>query len=310
MTDLRFGGRVAVVTGAGRGLGRSHAELLARRGAAVVLNDVDPEAAHAGASAIAATGGTALAHPADVAGAAGADGLVEAALARFGRIDIVVNNAGALESVDFAAMTADMFGRMLDANLASTFHVTRAAWPHLTTQRYGRVVCTTSNSGLFGTAGSTGYAAAKAGLWGLTRSLALEGADSNVHVNAIAPLAFTSMSRRSRVAPTSWRSATGDDWARRLDVARVSPVVAWLAHEDCAMNGEIWTVGGGHVGRCALVTTTGFDQDELTVEDVRDRQAELFIEDAPAEHRSAGAEGRALHRRLMSPSGRLDTSVE
>ena len=159
---------------------------------------------------------------------------------------------------------------------------------------------TTSNSALFGTAGSTGYAAAKAGLWGLTRSLALEGADVNIHVNAIAPLAFTPMSRRSRVAPASWRSGEGDDWARRLDVARVSPVVAWLTHEDCTMNGEIWTVGGGHVGRCLLATTAGFERDDLTIEDVRDREADVLASERLAEHRSGGAEGRALHRRLTA----------
>ncbi|MGD9701234.1 MAG: SDR family NAD(P)-dependent oxidoreductase [Acidimicrobiia bacterium] len=172
MSELRFDGRVAVVTGAGAGLGRSHARLLADRGTAVVVNDIDADAARATVKAIIDAGGSADAHTADITQRDGAASLVETALARFGRIDIVVNNAGALQASDFGEMTGELFERMLAVNLSTAFHVARNAWPHLAAQGYGRIVSTTSNSGLLGTAGSTGYAAAKAGVWGLTRSLA------------------------------------------------------------------------------------------------------------------------------------------
>lgn len=299
VSELRFDGRVAVITGAGAGLGRSHASLLASRGAAVVVNDIDAAAAHKAVDAIGEAGGTAAVHAADITEQAGAESLVATALDRFGRIDIVVNNAGTLRAADFGEMTSEIFDRMVAVNLASTFQVTRAAWPHLAAQQYGRVVSTTSNSGLLGTAGSTGYAAGKAGVWGLTRSLAIEGAPLGIHVNTIAPIAFTDMSRTSRVAPETWRSGEGDEWARRLSVAQVSPVVAWFAHDDCQLNGEVWTVAGGRVGRFVMSVTEGFDSDELTVEEVRDREGEVMASDELHEYRSAADEGRLLHRRLI-----------
>jgi NAD(P)-dependent dehydrogenase (short-subunit alcohol dehydrogenase family) len=305
VTELRFDGRVAVVTGAGAGLGRAHARLLAARGAAVVVNDLTAEQAVVVAEEIEANGGAATALAADVATEVGADALVAAARDRYDRLDIVVNNAGTVRAADFGAMTADAFAFMLAVNLTSAFLVTRAAWPLLTWQGYGRVVSTTSNSGLLGAAGSSGYAAAKAGVWGLTRSLALEGREHGIHVNAIAPLAFTDLSRTSRVAPESWRKGEPDAWGRRLDVELVSPVVAWLAHEDCTQTGEVWSVAGGRVARFVLGLNDGFVDDALTVESVRDHEADLL---APVEgldvHDSGGAEGKALHRRLMRPRDR------
>ena len=246
MSDLRFDDRVAVVTGAGTGIGAAHARLLASRGAAVV-----------------------------------------------------VNNAGVLRSSPFADMSVDLWDRVVAVNLRGTFLVTRAAWPHLARQGYGRVVSTTSNSGLLGVAESTAYSAAKAAVWGLTRSLSIEGEPLGISVNAIAPMAFTAMSAASKIAPASWRSGAGDDWSRRLDVGQVSPVVAWLAHEECTLTGQVLSAVGGRVARFAMRVTDGFDVEELTPELVRDHEADLLADDPGTEFRAASDEARAMHRRLM-----------
>jgi NAD(P)-dependent dehydrogenase (short-subunit alcohol dehydrogenase family) len=303
---LRFDGRVAIVTGAGTGLGRSHARLLAERGASVVVNDLasaesteSKSVARSVASEIQSAGGIALAHEADVATGEGARSLVDAALDRFGRVDIVVNNAGLLRACDFGDMTEELFDRVVAVSLRGTMLVTHAAWPTLVEQGYGRIISTTSNSGLLGTAGSTAYASAKAGIWGFTRSLALEGAGLGIQVNAIAPIAYTAMSAMSRVAPASWRSGEGDPWARRLDVARVSPAVAWLAHESCGLNGEVWSVAGGRVARFVMGVSQGYDLETLTIEDVRDHESALFEESDLEIFESSAREGKALHRRLM-----------
>ena len=298
--ELRFDGRVAIVTGAGSGLGRAHATLLAARGATVVVNDLIPEAASAVVAEITELGGAATAFAADIASAAGAEAVVEAALVTCGGLDIVVNNAGMLWASDVGEMSNDLFDLMLAVNLGSAFRVTRAAWPHLVECGYGRIVSTSSNSGLLGTAGSSGYAAAKAGIWGLTLSLALEGRAVGINVNAIAPIAFTPMSQTSRVAPESWRSGEGDAWARRLDVDQVSPAVAWLAHEQCTQTGQVWSVAGGRVASFRLGLTHGFDSEALTIEEVRDREAEIVVHDGDPEYfANSGDEGKALHRRLM-----------
>ena len=136
-------------------------------------------------------------------------------------------------------------------------------------------------------------------IWGLTRCLALEGGPLDIHVNAIAPIAYTALSRSSRVAPESWRSGTGDAWSARLAVEQVSPAMAWLAHADCSINGQVWTVAGGRVGRFVLGVTEGFDDDALTIEQVRDREDEIVDAGTTFEYGSGGEEGKALHRRLV-----------
>lgn len=297
--ELRFGGRVAVITGSGTGIGASHARLLATRGASVVVNDVDGEAARAVAAEICAAGGSAATHVSDIATESGAASLIASALDRFGRLDIVINNAGLLRSAPFDDMTPDLWDRVVGVNLRGTFLVTHAAWPHLAAQGYGRVVSTTSNSGLLGVAGSSAYAAAKAGVWGLTRSLALEGAELGIHVNAIAPIAFTAMSMQSKITPKAWQTGEGDEWSRRLNTAQVSPVVAWLAHEDCALTGNVFSAAGGRVARFAMRVTEGFDVEHLTIEDVRNHEIELLADDRGTEYLAAFEEGRDLHRRLL-----------
>lgn len=299
MGQLRYDGRVAVVTGGGTGIGAAHARLLASRGAAVVVNDLGEDDARSVAEAITLAGGQAVAVASDIADEAGANATVDAAIDTFGRIDIVVNNAGVLRSSPFGELSVDLWDRVIAVNLRGTFLVTHAAWPHLAKQGYGRIVSTTSNSGLLGVAGSTAYSAAKAAVWGLTRSLSLEGAQVGIGVNAIAPMAFTAMSAASKIAPASWRSGEGDDWSRRLDVEQVSPVVAWLAHEDCTMNGQVLSAVGGRVARFAMLVTEGFDVDELTPELVRDNELDLLANDDGTEFRAASEEARAMHRRLM-----------
>ena len=300
MSELRFDGRVAVVTGGGTGIGASHARLLAERGAAVVVNDLDAAAARDIAEEIVAMGGQATPVVSDVAIESGAAAPVDAALEAYGRIDIVVNNAGVLRSAPFAEMTADLWDRVVAVNLRGTFLVTHAAWPHFVEQGYGRVVSTTSNSGLLGIAGSSAYAAAKAAIWGFTRSLALEGADLGIQVNAVGPMAYTAMSAASKIAPKAWKTGEGDAWSRRLDVSQVSPVVAWLAHEDCTLTGQVLSAVGGRVARFSLRVTDGFDVEQLTIESVRDNQPELLDDsDHGTEYRAAFEEGKAMHRRLL-----------
>jgi NAD(P)-dependent dehydrogenase (short-subunit alcohol dehydrogenase family) len=308
VAERRFDGRVAIVTGAGGGLGRQHALLLARRGASVVVNDVggvDPvshrDIGHADrvVAEIVAAGGQAVAAPVSVSDEGAGEALVAAALDAFGRIDIVINNAGILRSSPFAEMDAATWRAVLGVHLDGTYHLCRAAWPHFVQQSYGRIVNTSSNSGLLGIPGSTAYGSAKAGIYGLTRVLAIEGRGVGINVNAIAPVAFTAMSVQSKAAPESWRSGEGDDWTRRLDPALVSPVVGWLAHEACTTTGEVFSVGGGLVARFFLGLTPGVIDDALDIESVESRMAEICSEDAYDVLRTANDEFKMMRRRLL-----------
>jgi NAD(P)-dependent dehydrogenase (short-subunit alcohol dehydrogenase family) len=245
---------VALVTGAGGALGRSHALQLAARGMAVVVNDVaDPAAVVA---EVEAAGGRAVGVTAGVDTREGGAEIVAAAVAEFGRLDVVVNNAGILRDKSFAKMSPEMVEAVLAVHLHGAFHVTMAAWPHLTAHG-GSVVMTSSGSGLYGNFGQANYAAAKMGLVGLTRTLALEGARAGVRVNAIAPLARSQMTED--VLPP--------EVLERLDPAWVSPLVGWLADPACTLTGQIWSVAGGRYARVAVVEGPGVVFDEVpTVE--------------------------------------------
>jgi NAD(P)-dependent dehydrogenase (short-subunit alcohol dehydrogenase family) len=268
MADLGFDGRVAIVTGAGGGLGKQHALLLASRGARVVVNDLggsvhgdgsDKSAAESVASEIVAAGGEAVANTDSVSTPEGGEALVQTAIDAYGQIDILVNNAGILRDKTFHNMTPELLEPVLDVHLKGAFYVTKPAWIKMREQGYGRVINTSSNSGILGNFGQSNYGAAKMGLVGFTRVLAAEGAKYNIKVNAIAPLARTRMTE----------DLLGEG-AARLDPELVSPVVAFLAHETVPVTGEVYTVGGGRVARFFIGMTTGYFDAKLDMEGVRD----------------------------------------
>ena len=273
MADLGFDGKVAIITGAGGGLGREHALLLASRGAQVVVNDlggsVSGEGGDAGpaesvAREIEGLGGVAVADTSSVATPEGGAAIVQTAVDAFGRVDILVNNAGILRDKTFHNMTPDLVDPVIDVHLRGAFNVTRPAWVRMREQAYGRVVNTSSSSGILGNFGQANYGAAKMGLVGLTRVLAAEGAKYNIRVNALAPAARTRMTE-DLLGPL----------AERLDPRLVAPVVAWLVHEDCPVSGEVYSAGGGKVARFFIGLTKGHFDPDLSVEDVRDHFEEI-----------------------------------
>ncbi len=290
MTVLRYDGRVAIVTGAGGGLGKHHALLLASRGARVVVNDVgasvvgegsDDGPARSVVEEILDGGGEAVADTHTVATPEGGQAIVRAAIEAFGRIDIVVNNAGIVRDKPFREITQDQLAPLIDVHLNGAFYVTRPAWLAMREQGYGRVINTTSAAGLLGSAGMSSYGAAKTGLIGFTRVLAAEGAKHNIKVNGIAPIAATrmlthAMAEAEQVRGGQLEPADHDMMnaiTSLLDPALVSPVVAFLAHEDCPVSGEIYTAGAGQVARFFIGRTRGHYA--RTVEDVRDHLAEI-----------------------------------
>jgi len=193
---------------------------------------------------------------------------VQAALDAFGTVDIVINNAGILRDKSFHNMTPDLLEPVLDVHLKGAFYVTRPAWKLMREQNYGRVINTASNAGILGNFGQTNYGAAKMGLVGFTRVLAVEGARNNIKANAIAPIARTRMTEEL-LGPL----------AEKLDPSLVSPLVAFLAHEDCDVSGEIYSAAGGRIARMFIGLTHGYYNPELTVEDVRDHWDEIRSED-------------------------------
>ena len=268
MPDMRFDGRVCVITGAGGGLGRSHALELARRGGKIVVNDLGGSVDGSGASSSAAqrvvdeiteAGGEAVANYDSVATAEGGRAIVQAAVNAFGRVDVVVNNAGILRDKAFHKMDPAMVDAVIDVHLKGAFYVSQPAFALMREQGYGRIISTSSASGLFGNFGQANYGAAKAGLAGLTRVLAIEGAGHGIKVNAIAPIAATRMTENLL-----------GDLAARVSPESVSPVVAYLAHHDCAVNGNIYSVAGGRVARIVAVETAGVVLPETTAEAFRD----------------------------------------
>jgi NAD(P)-dependent dehydrogenase (short-subunit alcohol dehydrogenase family) len=288
MADIGFDGKVAIITGAGGGLGFEHAKLLASRGAKIVINDLggsvdgtggDAGPAQKAASAIEELGGVAVADTNSVATPEGGEAIVKTAVDAFGTVDIVINNAGILRDKSFHNMTDDLLTPVLDVHLKGAFYVTIPAYKLMKEKGYGRIVNTSSGSGLFGNFGQTNYGSAKMGLVGLARVLAVEGAKNNIKANAIAPVARTRMTEEL-LGPI----------AEKLDPEKVSPLVAWLCHEDCPVTGQVFTVGGGRVARVFIGTTVGYFDAEITVESIRDHWDEIQATDGMEFPEDSGAE--------------------
>ena len=278
---LSFDGDVAIVTGGGRGLGRCHALELARRGARVVVNDLagDSDPAASVVDEIRAAGGTAVANHDNVATPDGGECVVQQAIDEFGGLAIVVNNAGILRDKAFHNLTPDLVQEVFLVHLTGAFNVTIPAWRHMRAAGYGRVVNTTSASGLFGNFGQANYGAAKAGLVGLTRSLAVEGRKVGIAVNAISPMASTRMTQ----------DLLGEN-GELLAPEQVSPVVAYLCHHECRISGQVLSVGGGHVSAVVTSVTRGITEPQLSAESVRERLDEILDLDGAIVPRHLGDE--------------------
>jgi NAD(P)-dependent dehydrogenase (short-subunit alcohol dehydrogenase family) len=269
MSELRFDDRVAVVTGAGRGLGRAYAKLLAERGAKVVVNDhgggLDGDGADAAPAEqvvgdIVAAGGEAVACNASVATPEGGQAIVQTAVEHYGGIDVLVHNAGNVRRGSLKEMSYEDFDAVLDVHLRGAFHVVRPAFPLMCEAGYGRVVLTSSIGGMYGNHGVANYAAAKAGVIGLSNVVALEGAADGVKCNVIVPAAVT-------------RMADGIDTSAYppMDPELVAPVVGWLAHESCSVTGEMFIALAGRVARAVIVESPGVCRPSWTIEEVGSR---------------------------------------
>jgi len=260
--QIRFDGEVAIVTGAGHGLGRSYALALAERGAAVVCNDVVAERAGAVATQIADMGGSAVPEASSVATPEGGAAIVQTALDAFGSVEIVINNAGQLRNAAFEDLTVDDIRSVLDTHLAGAFFVTQPAYRHMRAAGYGRIVFTASSAGVFGCPWQANYGAAKAGLVGLMNVVALEGAPFAITANAIMPMALTEMGAGGPppYSPEGMR-AMGEalrPLAPHLVVENVAPLVVLLASRRCTETGRVFSVGAGHVGRVFIGATRGW----------------------------------------------------
>lgn len=288
-SQLNFDDRVAVITGGGRGLGREYALLLASRGARIVVNDPggsltgdgsDEGPAHDVVREIIAAGGQAVASTDSVATAGGGKAIIDTAIANFGRIDILIHNAGIVRRGSLKELSYQDFESVLDVHLRGAFHVVRPAFPLMCAAGYGRIVLTSSIGGLYGNHGVANYAAAKAGIIGLTNVAALEGAAEGVTCNAIIPGAVT---RMAEGLDTSAYPPMGSEL--------VAPAVGWLAHESCSVSGELFVAIAGRVARAFIAETPGVYQPSWSIEDVatnidaiRDDTAPLVFAPVPDGH--------------------------
>ncbi|TAM67281.1 SDR family NAD(P)-dependent oxidoreductase [Mycobacterium sp.] len=323
--ELRFDRQVAVITGAAGGLGKEYALLLASRGARVVVNDTggsvtgdgsNAEAASAVVEDIQQRGGEAIADGHSVTNPEGAAAIIDAAVSAWGRVDIVINNAGIVGDAPFEEMTAERLEPLVDVHLKGAFYVIRPAWKVMREQRYGRVLNTCSAAGILGAERMSNYGAAKTGLLGLTRVLAAEGAAHGIKVNAISPIAYTRMLTHSLDGATGQQTVENDaasravlndlvgQYLQKLDPAQVAPVAAFLTHRDCPVSGEIYTVGAGHVARFFIGRTRGFYRRGLSIEDVRDHLDEIRDEDG---YTVPGGPGDEMSELFASIAGDLSS---
>lgn len=269
MTELRFDGRVAVITGGGRGLGREYARLLGSKGARVIVNDpgvsmkgegTDAGPAEEVVQEIRSAGGEAFACTESVATPEGGKAVIQSALDHFGRIDILIHNAGNVRYGSLEEITQEDFEAVVDVHLMGAFHVVRPAFPIMCKAGYGRVVLTSSIGGLYGTNSVVNYAVSKAGIIGLNNVVAIEGAAKGVKSNIILPGAVT-------------RMAEGLDTTKYppMGPELVAPVVGWLAHESCSISGEMLISMAGRVAKALIAETQGVYRPSWSIEDVAEQ---------------------------------------
>jgi NAD(P)-dependent dehydrogenase (short-subunit alcohol dehydrogenase family) len=278
---LRFDGQVAVVTGAGGGLGRAYAELLAARGASIVVNDPGVDLDGSGGDegparevvrAIESAGGSAVFNLEPVGSQEAGQRLIRQALETFGHVDIVVNNAGIFAPRHtFLETSQESFEQLFRVHVMGAVHTTRAAWPHMRDRHYGKIINVTSSNAYVGSAGRLEYSTAKGAVHGFTKTLAKESLDSGIYVNAIAPGALT------RPVTVSTDKYPEKDFARPFSADLVAPTVAWLAHPGTHVNGEVFTTMAGTTAHLVIAETYGFGSDMPTPEDIRDNADRIFI---------------------------------
>ena len=279
MSNIRYDGRVAVSTGAGGGLGRSYAHFLAERGARVVVNDLggtsdgqgnDTRAADQVVAEIRAKGGEAAASYESVSTAQGGRNIVETAMKAFGRVDIVINNAGILRDASILKMPPENFDVLIDVHLKGAFYVTQPAFRIMKENGYGRIVSTASAAGLFGNFGQANYAAAKMGLVGLSSVFAIEGAKYDIKSNVIAPVARTRL--------TEGLMSSMGEAANVFDPAYIAPLVGYLCSEECEYSHDVFNVGAGRYARIFVGSAPGWNSPAgkpPTVEEIRDNRAKI-----------------------------------
>lgn len=299
MSEIRFDGRVAVVTGAGGGLGKTYALELARRGARVVVNDLGGQPDGTGKSTsmadrtvaeIAAAGGTAIANYDSVSTPEGGEAIVKAAVDNFGKVDIVINNAGILRDKTFAKLTPEELDAVLDVHLKGAFYVSQPAFRIMKDNGYGRLLFTSSAAGLLGNFGQTNYGAAKMGLIGLMHVLSVEGKKYDIKCNAIAPTARTRMTE-NLLGPL----------AERLDPELVTPMAVYLVSEHCQLTHEVFSCGGGRFARMFIGLTPGWTAPRgarVSVEDIASHLDQIRDETGYTVPREIGDELRIIMREL------------
>ena len=300
MADIRFDDKVAIVTGAGGGLGRQHALELARRGAKVVVNDLggsvdgtggNSAAAEAVVAEIKAAGGEAIANGSSVTDDAGVANMIKQTMDQWGRIDILVANAGILRDKSFSKMEIPDFEVVVQVHLMGTMKPIKAAWEIMKAQNYGRIVVTTSSSGLYGNFGQSNYGAAKLGIIGLMQTLKIEGQKNNIHVNAISPVAATRMTENLGIPPEIFD---------KLKPEYVTPGVVYLCSEE-APTGAILTAGAGAFALSRIVETEGVYLGEggLSVEEVRDNWGKITDGANQQAYFMGGEQSAKFFRKMM-----------
>ena len=299
MADIRFDGKVAIVTGAGGGLGRQHALELARRGAKVVVNDLggavdgsggSSAAAEAVVAEIKAFGGEAIANGSSVTDDAGVANMVKQAMDAWGRIDILVANAGILRDKSFSKMEMSDFEAVMNVHVMGTVKPAKAVWEIMKAQNYGRIVVTTSSTGLYGNFGQSNYGAAKLALIGFMNTLKLEGQKNNIHVNAISPVAATRMTENLMPAEV----------LEKLKPEYVTPAVVYLVSEE-APTGVILTAGAGAFAQARIYETEGVYLGEggLSVEEVRDNFARITDPTGQKAYVNGGEQSGKFFRKMQ-----------